>query len=154
MKAAAAKAVHDPRFNFGGTMSHLYLQAVGAYLLSLEPFFQGDREFDEWAQHVREADAILALQEPIEQFREMLDRAEDKAEAATARKSLDYGFELLKGAVQFACYPKDETLREAISAMLRSSKPMQALTRALLDDEGYGMSDEVDRLQKFMGGAL
>lgn len=153
MKAVAQKIAADPRFGFNGTMSHLYLQALGYLLLQFEPYFRGDREVESWAGQIRELDRRLALEEPLQEFRDRLDRAEEKAEVAVAAKSLDYGFNVLRAAVDFVlgC---EEPLRSATGERLRGSKPMQALLRALLDDEYYGLHDGVDRLQKFMGGAL
>ncbi len=153
LKAMVSKIVNDPRSDFNGTYSHFYLQAVAYALFLHEPYYRGDTAFESWVQDIQRLDSMLRMQEPLEAFRERLKLAEEMATTLITYHSLDDGRKLLQEAVDFI-RKREEPLASALTSLLRSSRPMQALMKALGDDERYGLSDEVDRLQKFMGGSL
>ena len=151
LKAVVTAIVNDERFGFNGNLSHFYLQALGTMVLYFDRFFRGEDVVTSYASALRRLDETLALQEPIEAFRDRLDQAEKRAELFRAGKSFDNGLALLQEAVRFVESHEDPA-HTALAGMLRRSKPMQELCQMLVQDETWGLAPEVDGLQRWMAG--
>lgn len=153
LKSLVSVLISEPGSQFQGAISNFYLLAVGRLLQDMAPWHRHDQEYTNTVRALEALSRTLEYEEPCADFRRRLEKAEQTADICVQVENWTLGLAILSGAVNAVLYAPDG-LRISFEVDLRSSKSMRALMAALVADEAYGLSSEVDRLQKFMGGSL
>lgn len=153
LKSLVNKYVAEPANEFQGAPGNFYVLAVARLLQDMAPFFRHDAEYTATIRALERLSRRLEYEEPMAEFQRHLEEAEKAATICVDVHNWAFGLVILREAVGAIMSAPDE-MREVWEIQLRASRPMKALMQALVHDEAYGMSSEVDRLQKWMGGAL
>jgi hypothetical protein len=135
---------------FQGAPGNFYNLAVVRLLQEMAPFFRHDLEYSNTIRALESLSRRLEFEEPMAEFRRHLEEAEKAAEICVDVRTHDYGLTIIRefvGAISSA----PDTLRAVWSIMLRDSRPMQQLMKAIGSDPRYALSDEVHRLETWMG---
>lgn len=153
LKSLVNTVISERGGQFQGVISNFYLLAVGEMLQKMAPWHRTDQEYVATIRSLEALSRTAEYDEPCEDFRRRLEKAEQTADVCLRVNNWTLGLALLRGAVD-AVIGAPESVRTSFEVDLRSSRSMKALMQALVNDESYGLSDEVYRLHKFMGGSL
>ena len=152
LKALVNVYVSRPEYGFHGSHASFYVTAVAAYLQNAETLLNRSPERVSVVKNLEDLSHMLEYEEPCEDFRRRLEKAEGSAETCVRMRDWTWGSALLNQAILTASGAPG-LLGESFSRDLRASRPMQALVSAMMADDGYGRRDDTHRLQKWMADA-